>query len=153
MIHSNLDAPVPIEPPEEPRARFRRLVNSAEKSDDTPLPESLIEDLPEEARQLLGKDQNHVRPSLGPRLSNDLARALRDQGYVLDEDARGVRISGLPTGRGQGPGKMSPYDVLRMAADLDGGIQKLGQRRRCSNCDAVLPKDHTTCDWCDTPVE
>lgn len=139
--------------PEEPRQRFRRLLQSAHESRDLELPLSLLEDLPEEARRLLEKDRGKPRPSIGPRLSDDLAQALRDQGYVIDQDARGMRISGSLTRRGSDPGKMSPYDVLRMAADLEGGLQKLGERRRCPNCEAVLPKGHTNCDWCGTPVE
>ncbi len=138
---------------EEPRQRFRRLLQSAHESRNLELPQSLIDDLPEEARHLLQRDQDKPRPSIGPRLSDDLAQALRDQGYVIDEDSRGLRISGSLASRGSDPGKMSPYDVLRMAADLEGGLQKPGERLRCPNCEAVLPKGHTTCDWCGTSVE
>jgi hypothetical protein len=140
-------------PSEEPHQRFRRLLESAEESKNSSLPDWLIEELPAEARRLLQADKKHVRPSIGPQLSNDLAQALRDQGYVIDEDARGLRITGHLSTRSQDPGKMSPYDVLRMAADLDGGIQKPGERKRCPKCDAVLPKEHTTCDWCGTSIE
>ena len=138
---------------EDTRQRFRRLVQSAESASTLQLPESMIEDLPEEARRLLRRNQAASLPGIGPNLSEDLAKALRDQGYVIDEDTRGLRISGHPTRPDGGNGMMSPYDVLRMAADLEGGLQKPEERRRCSNCDAVLPKGHTQCDWCGTHLE
>jgi hypothetical protein len=138
---------------EDPRDRFRRLLASDEASKDIEMPDWLIEDLPAEARRILQKDRDKIRPSIGPQLSNDLAQALRDQGYVIDEDSHGLRIGGNLTSRGQDPGKMSPYDILRMASDLDGGIQKHDELRRCPHCDAVLPRGQTRFDWCGTSVE
>ena len=138
---------------EDTRRRFRRLLQSAASASTLQFPESMIEDLPEEARRLLRRNQAASLPGIGPNLSEDLAKALRDQGYVIDEDTRGLRISGHPSHHDGGNGMMSPYDVLRMAADLEGGLQKPGERRRCSNCDAVLPKDHIQCNWCGTHLE
>jgi uncharacterized Zn finger protein (UPF0148 family) len=141
------------QPSEDSRTRFRRLIQSNEESKTLDLPDWLIEDLPEEARLLLRRGEDRVRPSIGPQLSDDLAQALRDQGYVVDEDVRGLRISGHLSTMGTNSGKMSSYDILRMAADLEGGLQKPEERRRCPNCDAVLPKGHTSCDWCGTTVQ
>jgi hypothetical protein len=43
------------EPDQDPGQRFRRLLSEAEKtSPNDPLPASILEDLPEEARRLLG---------------------------------------------------------------------------------------------------
>ena len=133
---------------EEPRTRFRRLLESEDASSDLALPAWLIEDLPEDARQLLTQDQTQVRPSIGPRLSDDLAQALRDQGYVIDEDSRGLRISGHPNSYRGKSGQMSPYDVLRMAADLEGRVQDLSDCQHCPECDAVIPGGRDTCEWC-----
>jgi ribosomal protein S27AE len=140
-------------PSEDPRTRFRRLLQANEESKTLDLPDVLIEDLPEEARQLLRRGEDKLRPSIGPQLSDDLAQALRDQGYLVDEDVRGLRISGHLSTMGTNSGKLSSYDILRMAADLEGGLQKPEERRRCPNCDAVLPKGHTSCDWCGTSVQ
>ena len=139
--------------PRDARKRFRWLLEAADNfPPGTPLPEWLIEDLPEDIQDLLREDLNQPRPNLGPKLSDALTSALRDQGYVIEEDARGVRLSGDLNRRGGHSGQMSPYDVIRMAADLDGGLPSPDEMRRCSKCEAVVPPKETHCSWCGTEL-
>jgi hypothetical protein len=87
---------------------------------------------------------------LGPKLSDALTSALRDQGYVIDEDSGGIRLSGALNRRG---GALSPYDVIRMASDLDGGLPSPDELKRCPKCEAVVPPKETRCSWCGTDLE
>ena len=115
------------------------------------LPEDLLEDLPEEARDLLrglkGSSSKQVE-----ELSEDIASTLRDQGYVINLDAHGVRISGGPSSRSSDSGTLSPYDVVRLAADLEGGVPSPDQRKHCPKCDAVIPHGENRCSWCGEPL-
>lgn len=140
--------------PSDPRMRFRWLLAAAENyPSDTLLPEWLIEDLPEPIRNLLRSDLDQPRPHLGPKLSDALTNALRDQGYVIEEDSRGVRLGGDLTRRASGAGQMSPYDVIRMAADLDGGIPSPDTLKRCQKCEAIMAPRETRCAWCGSELE
>lgn len=145
----------PSEPIEtEASDRFKHLVAQAgEPPRDVSWPESLLEDLPAEARQLLAsrKPQTPGPASTG-KLREELVSVLRAQGYTIQEDMRGVRISGHPTGRLPGTDRLSASDVVRMAADLDGGIPPPTKVRRCPKCDAVIPVDSQRCQWCDHPL-
>ncbi len=135
-------------------ARFRKLT-SKPLSPPAPgsWPEALLEDLPEEARQRLRGRPPSGRAQGTAQLCEEMARALRDQGFVIAEDAHGVRISGRPvTGRGSGSGRLSASDVVRMAADLDGGVRTPDQTRRCPKCDAVVAVGEPRCPWCGGPL-
>jgi hypothetical protein len=85
-------------------------------------------------------------------LREDLAQELRHQGYAIQEDAHGIRIGGGLPGRGSAAG-MSPYDVIRMASDLEGGLPNPDELKRCPQCEAVVPPGSTRCQWCETPIE
>lgn len=135
-------------------ARFRKLT-SKPLSPPAPgnWPEALLEDLPEEARQMLRGRPPSGQAQGTAQLREEMARALRDQGFVIAEDAHGVRIGGSPvTGRGTGSGRLSASDVVRMAADLDGGLKPPGQTRRCPKCDAVVAVGEPRCPWCGSPM-
>ncbi len=136
--------------PHDPRKRFRWLLETAQNfPPGSPLPEWIIEDLPEDVQQLLRADLNAPRPNLGPKLSDALTSALRDQGYVIEQDSGGLRLGGDLNRLGN---EMSPYDVIRMAADLDGGIPSVDDLKRCQKCEAVLPPNDTRCAWCGTAL-
>jgi hypothetical protein len=136
--------------PHDPRKRFRWLIETAQNfPPGSPLPEWIIEDLPEDVQQLLRADLNAPRPNLGPKLSDALTSALRDQGYVIEQDSGGLRLGGDLNRLGN---EMSPYDVIRMAADLDGGIPSVDDLKRCQKCEAVLPPNDTRCAWCGTAL-
>lgn len=138
-------SPAPKAP--DPVKRFRNLTTPADDGSET-LPEELLEDLPEEARQLLQPGAQQTKQPPTEELREDFAASLRAQGYVIEQDARGVRISGELSSRHGETGPMSPYDVVRMAADLEGGVLPPEKRRHCPKCDAAVPADATRCPWC-----
>jgi hypothetical protein len=84
-------------------------------------------------------------------LHKDREKELREKGYVLDEDAHGLRISGAPSS--SGASALSPYDIVRMAADLDGGVASKDQLRKCPKCDAAMRPGTKTCQWCGEVLE
>lgn len=144
-------------PPEEPlqevdpRVRFRELIVTS-KAEPTlhDLSEEMLESLPEDAREILLRKKPTSGSNEDEQFSEDLAQSLRDRGYVIDQDAHGVRISGGPSG-GLDSEEFSPYDVIRMAADLDGGVLPLDERVHCLKCDAVIPSGEGVCQWCGEP--
>jgi len=133
----------------DPARHFRQLIShSDETSPEGSWPEHLLEDLPEETRKLLS-NQAPPPPSTKPdEISENLAQSLRSQGYVIDQDAHGARISGDLIDSGSGSDTMSPYDVVRLAADLEGGVRPLDELIHCLKCDAVIPPGETNCQWC-----
>jgi hypothetical protein len=112
-----------------------------------PWPESLLEDLPEEARKQLTKPTPPTASKKANEISQDLETSLRERGYIVDQDAHGVRIRGDPNGE-----TLSSYDVVRLVADLEGGVVPIDQRRHCPKCDAVVPVGETRCQWCSEPI-
>lgn len=126
-------------------SRIRDLLSQSTESG-SEIPDSLLEELPEETRQLLAR-KPAAKPATGP-LREELTNSLLRQGYVISEDPHGVRISGAPSARPGGGGGLSASDVVRMAADLDGGILPEEQRLHCPKCDAVLSRSATRCEWC-----
>lgn len=130
-------------------SRFRRILVEEQRTKGDPLPVWMIDELPEEARRLLSGQEPPPRPSLGPKLSDDLTSALRDQGYVIHEDGKGIHLGGSLVGRGGTPAPISPYDVIRMAADMDGGLVPQNERIRCKKCGAIIPPGYERCQWCD----
>jgi hypothetical protein len=113
----------------------------------------MIEDLPEETQDLLRADLNQPKPNLGPKLSDALTSALRDQGFVIDQDAGGIRLGGDLSRRGGASGSLSPYDIIRMASDMDGGLPSPDELMRCPKCEAVIPPNENRCSWCGTSLE
>lgn len=124
-----ISAPNTENPLEEPGTRFRRLLQSEQESRNLKLPESLLADLPADARRLLSKSQERLRPSIGPRLSEDLTQALLNQGVGIDK------------GSGAQRSVQDPFDNITQ------------EERRCPNCDALIPAGHGICTWCGTPAE
>ena len=130
-----------------PAARFRKLTTQSKATVDH-WPEDLLEDVPEEARDLLRGSKRTPAAPHAEELREDFASTLRDQCYVINLDAHGVRISGGPSSRSPDSGTMSPYDVVRLAADLEGGVPTPDQRKHCPKCDAVIPQGESRCPWC-----
>ncbi|MEW6569237.1 MAG: zinc ribbon domain-containing protein [Chloroflexota bacterium] len=131
--------------------RFKQLISQGgEPAKNPSWPEALLEDLPEDARRLLAsrKPETPLGPGRTGKLREELVSILRAQGYTIQEDVHGVRIGGHPTGRLPGIDRLSASDVVRMAADLDGGIPPPDKVRRCPKCDAVIPVDSQRCQWC-----
>jgi hypothetical protein len=132
----------------DPATRFRELIA---QSQDAPMegawPESLLEDLPEEARNRLTKPTPPTPSKKTEEFGQDLETSLRDRGYFIEQDAHGARIRGDPDSEA-----LSPYDVVRLVADLEGGVVPIDKRRHCPKCDAVVPLEETRCQWCSEPI-
>jgi hypothetical protein len=75
-------------------------------------------------------------------------QTLSRQGFVVQEDAHGLRLSGVASRPGGLSSQLSPYDVVRLAAELEGGIVPVEQRKRCPKCDAVVNPGDKHCQWC-----
>jgi hypothetical protein len=151
----DIQEPSPQEEPQQevdPRMRFRELIVTSQKEptlDD--LSEEMLESLPEDAREILFGKIPTSDSTEDDGFSKNITQSLRDRGYVIDQDAHGVRISGGPRG-GLDSETFSPYDVIRMAADLEGGVLPLDERVHCLKCDAVIPSGEARCQWCGEPA-
>lgn len=119
-------------------------------SDQFPRKES--RDQPEETRASHDRQLSPPSPSSKTEeLSEDIAAPLRDMGYVISQDGHGVRISGNLSSRHANIEPLSPYDIIRIAADLEGGILPPEERLHCTKCDAVVSTEDTKCQWCGEP--
>lgn len=146
------DRELPAKPASPSPVRDTRLKDILDKRTDA-VPQAqlndMLDDLDPDARRLLenaaaGKPEPEIKESL----REDLAQSLRYQGYTVEDDARGVRIGGRPR-----TGKLSsPYEIVRMAAELDGGLKPDAERITCPECNAVLPGGSTKCQWCGAAI-
>ena len=134
----NLDA---IESIESGSAQFRELVEPGRD------PEHLLDQVPEEMRGVLAARLKAAENSSTPTFSETTASALRKQGYIVSQDARGARLSAAP---GQAA-EFSPSEVVKLAADLDGGVQPQAKLPICRNCQSASPVGDTHCQWCGAP--
>ena len=75
-------------------------------------------------------------------------QSLSRQGFVIQEDAHGLRLSGIASRPGGLRSQLSPYDVVRLAAELEGGVVPMEERKRCPKCDAVVNPGDERCQWC-----
>jgi predicted amidophosphoribosyltransferase len=124
---------------------FRQLVTAYQQtSPQDALTDPLIEDLPEETRELL---QQEAAPAEKEKSRPSVEDTLRQQGYLVDEDAHGVRIQ-VSSGSGADSDVLSPYDIVRLAANLEGGVPSGDQRAQCPKCEAIIPAGETRCQWC-----
>jgi hypothetical protein len=75
-------------------------------------------------------------------------QSLSRQGFIIQEDAHGLRLSGVTSRPGGLNSQLSPYDVIRLAAELEGGIVPVEQRKHCPKCNAVVNPGDKRCQWC-----
>lgn len=122
-------------------AQFRELL---EPGND---PEHLLDQVPEEMRGVLAARLKAAEDSNTPSFSEATSSLLRDQGYIVSQDARGARLSATP---GQAA-EFSPSEVVKLAADLDGGVQPQAKLPICSKCQSASPVGNTHCQWCGEP--
>jgi ribosomal protein S27AE len=109
--------------------------------------EHLLDQVPEDMRGVLAARLKAADEAVGSNFSETTASILREQGYVVSEDARGARLTAT---RGQSD-DLSPSEVVKLAADLDGGIQLQTKLPICSNCQAASPIGELQCQWCGEP--
>lgn len=140
--------PAPSVDEEGTKARFRRLLSGEADSAPGDWPESLLSELPEDTQRLLSARRKPSRtdPRSDGTFRSDVERRLKEHGYYLAEDGRGMRLTG--EGPRPGTGDLSPLDVVRLAADLEGGAPPPEQRTKCPQCDAVISTSETRCPWC-----
>lgn len=148
--------PTPSSPPPPPPAppaktgtgRLRDLINATPEA----IPDSLLEDLPEEARKALTASGTGKLPPSPIDNHEGLVETMRRQGYVITEDSKGVRLTGSLSPRFTNTSELRPLDVIRLAADMDGGVPAPDKLVRCTKCDAVVPLSSERCQWCGTPL-
>jgi hypothetical protein len=128
------------------KARLHELLSQQDQPNQWP--KELLDSLPTDARELLEKkaEQQQDQP-----VSPDIEKRLRGYGYILAEDGQGARLLG--EGPKPGTGDLSPLDVVRLAAELEGGLPDAGKRRKCPSCQAVLPPKADHCQWCGTNLD
>ena len=136
---SDLDA---IESSDPGSAHLHRLLNPGSHS------EHLLDQVPEDMRGVLAARLKAAEDDASPSFSKTTASALREQGYVVNEDARGARLTAT---RGQSD-ELGPSEVVKLAADLEGGVQPQSTLPICSNCQAASPVGKVQCQWCGEPL-
>jgi hypothetical protein len=137
----------PAAPARTGTGRLRDLIQPPED----PIPESLLEDLPEDARKALS-ERKGTKPLAQEEHRKDLIESMRRQGYVIGEDSKGLRLSGAPSPRFRDTSGLRPADVVRLVADMNGGVLPPEKRVRCPKCDAVVAAGSSRCQWCGTPL-
>ncbi len=126
----------------EPSREFRDLLNPKDE------PEHLLEQVPEDMRGILAARLRSTEEPKAPNFNDNTASSLREQGFLVSEDARGARLTGS-TGQ---TSDLSASDVVKMAADLDGGVQPRTTLPICSKCEAASPIGDKNCQWCGEPL-
>jgi hypothetical protein len=79
-------------------------------------------------------------------------KMLRSKGYVVDLDSNGMRLTSISTGRNNPVTNLSPYDVVRLASELEGGVIPVEERIKCPACEAVILPTDKICSWCSAPL-
>jgi hypothetical protein len=138
----------PSSPAKTGTGRLRDLINATPEA----IPDSLLEDLPEEARKALSTSGTGKLPPSPVDNHEGLVETMRRQGYVITEDSKGVRLSGSLSPRFTNTSELRPLDVIRLAADMEGGVPAPDKLVRCTKCDAVVPQSSERCQWCGTPL-
>ena len=122
-------------------APFRDLTKEGDDA------EHLLDQVPEEMRGVLAARLKAVEEAKGVSFSETTASNLREQGYIVSEDARGARLTATPGHSDD----LSPSEVVKLAADLDGGVQPQTKLPICSKCQAASPIGELQCQWCGNP--
>lgn len=134
--------------PEEPSARPEdgpaQFLELTKPSQAPVADEQLLEQVPEELRGVLAERMQAADQAAGRGFRPETVESLKARGYQVTEDARGARISG---GSSRSP-DLSPYEMVRMAAEQDGGVQPRAKLPICPECQAASPVGEKRCQWC-----
>ena len=125
---------------------FRQLI--AEKVSN---PEELLDQVPEELREILAGRLRPPAAAAQSELREDTVQALRGMGFKLTEEPQGARISSASR-IGRPPAALSPSDVVRLAAEMEGGVKPRGQLPVCPKCQGLSPIGQSKCQWCGEPL-
>jgi ribosomal protein L40E len=141
----------PEAPAPEPTRDAEPAAAASEPEPATPTDQgSLFDSLQDQVREQQPAAPTPQSGAARGELKEQTARYLRERGYVLDEDAHGLRISGNPSGGASGS-TLSPLDIVRMAAELDGGVKQATSLQTCPKCQARTPAGQAKCQWCGEP--
>ena len=113
--------------------------------------EDLLDQVPDDLRELLAARQPAPALEVQGEFREDTAQALRGMGYTVAGDLHGARISGAPRIGGP-PAALSPSDVVKLAAELEGGVKPRGQLPVCPKCQGLSPIGQSKCQWCGEPL-
>jgi len=125
---------------------FRQLL--AEQPNNS---EDLLDQVPEDLREILTGRLGPRSPEPPKDFREDTTQALRGLGYTVSEDLHGARITGAPRAGGP-PASLSPSDVVKLAAELEGGVKPRGQLPVCPKCQGLSPIGQSKCQWCGEPL-
>jgi hypothetical protein len=125
---------------------FRQLLaEQLNNSDD------LLDQVPEDLREILAGRLRAPTPEAQRELSENTPQALRGMGYAVSEAPLGTRISSAPR-MGGTPAALSPSDVVRLAAESEGGVKPRSQLPVCPKCRGLSPIGQAKCQWCGEPL-
>lgn len=139
------DEPASDQAREAPPANFRQLLDGSGSVDES---EEVLEQVPEEMRGLLAARLKAAGEGERDEFREQTEASLRNQGYSVEQDARGARIAGTPGAKAP---ELSPRDVVKMASELDGGVQPQSKLPICEECQAASPIGSDNCQWCGEP--
>lgn len=132
-------------------ARFRQLLAAQKEASPSDLPPDLLDALPTAARQALSSSGSQRDQAEG-ELPDKMQQYLRQRGYFVSDEHGGPRLS---SGGGRRPGTadLSPYELVRMASEMDEGGIEPERRAKCPHCQAVIAADTSHCPWCDRDID
>jgi len=119
-------------------AHFRQLTDPTNSSEGS---EEVLEQVPEELREVLAERMQTAKQQ---GLRPETVQSLRASGYHVEDDPGGVRLTG---GTSKSP-TLSPSDMVRIAAEQEGGVQPRAALPICPECQAVSPLGSARCQWC-----
>jgi hypothetical protein len=99
-------------------------------------------------------DQNPASSSSNSESFSDMdreeahRRLLRARGFDLEYDPHGFRLKSAGGTRNSSISELSPYEIVRLAAEINGETVPLEERIRCPNCEAVVSPSDRKCQWC-----
>lgn len=124
---------------------FRELLH--ETGSDT---RELMEQVPEDMREVL-EDRMRSGQDNNAGFRSETIEQLRGSGYYVAEDSSGAHINAVPQANRK-PDDLSPSDVVKMAAELEGGVKPKAELPMCGACQSASPVGSTTCQWCGEPL-
>lgn len=126
-------------------AHFRQLTKPSQAPS---ADEELLEQVPEDLRGVLAARMQAADEAAGKGFRPETVESLKARGYQVTEDARGARI----TGGDSRSSDFSPHEMVRMAAEQEGGVQPRHKLPICPECQAASPVGAERCQWCDAEL-
>jgi hypothetical protein len=136
------------------RSRFKDLIAEPQENDEVDRwPDEILEDLPEETRSLLAEGTKKGSESdTDDGMDDRMLHHLREKGYVISQDGDSLRLDSSLSRPEGGPSMMSPHDIVKLVAGMDGGIVPPEKRLQCPKCEAATPSGEKRCQWCGEPL-